>query len=381
MNFDIVIIGGGMVGASLAAALSGSTLRTALVDANSAAALNDPRLIALNYGSIQFLKSLNLFEPLQSIASAIHEVHVSKKGCFGSTRIKAKEVSLPVLGYVIPAKNINAVLENALQSSNLERIRPATLIKLVEKEGKMELTLRQSSGEILTIQTNLVIAADGTHSTVRELLSIPVIAHDYQQSAIVAIVELARPHQHIAYERFVDRGAIAMLPLTKERSAMIWTADQAKVDSLMELGEEDFLVQLQREFGFKLGRLQKIATRAMFPLKVIQSKKRVYGRIILIGNAAHTIHPLAAQGFNLALHEVELLSQLILSTSMNTLNLQSFEKYSLSEQVTLQFSGCLNALFSTDLFPVKWVRQMGMIGLNTSGIIKRQISLLLAGVR
>jgi len=373
MNVDVAIVGGGMVGATLAIALHSKGLHTALIDASPQTIIDDPRLIALNYGSIEFFKKLSLFEKLIPHAAPIRQVHVSHKGHFGSTRLDARSLSIPALGYVIPAKNINATLESTLQQSAVVKVRPATVIGLTQDETQVYLTLEGHS----TIQAKIVIAADGTHSTVRDLLSIPVEKKEYHQQAIVTTTTLSRSHDDVAYERFINKGAIAMLPLMGPHCATIWSGDREKMMALMQLSDASFLEELQREFGYKLGRFKEISKRFNFPLQYIQAKHRVQGRVILVGNAAQTVHPLAAQGFNLALREVDLLSQQLQNPS---LNLKDLESELSPPWLNKQLSDWLNSLFSTDFFPLNRGRQMGMIGMNICGMINRRFSARLAGL-
>lgn len=373
MQFDIIIIGGGMVGATLACALTNSSLRIALVDSQPQSPMNDARLIALNHGSISLFKKLHLFEKLAEHAAPIEQVHVSHRGHFGATRIHAAELKLPALGFVVPAAEINLALEQQLHQTTVQIIRPATLIGLVEKQDSIHLTLKTPDGE-KHIQGKIIIAADGTHSTMRDLLAIPTEKHDYQQSAIVTVTCLLRPHKNIAYERFLAKGAIAMLPLVGNRCATIWTAPNDIITHLMQLSDDQFLQELQKEFGSRLGCLAAVAKRALYPLQFVQVKKQAHGRIVLIGNAAHTVHPLAAQGLNLAFDEITRLLEIMADKPLDTIDMEVFNHYPFSQKLNTQLSHYLNILFSIDFLPVNIIRQIGMIGLDICGIMKRQFA-------
>jgi 2-octaprenyl-6-methoxyphenol hydroxylase len=373
MQTDIAIIGGGMVGATLAYALKDSPLKITLIDAHLANGANDARLIALNHGSISLLKKLALFESLIPFAAAINKVHISHKGYFGATRIHANELNLSELGCVIPAKNINQILEEKLSETKINILRPATLIDLNQETDQVKLTLKIAEQE-QAITSRWVIAADGTYSTVREKLKIPVEKHDYQQSALVTVVHLRRSHQYTAYERFLKEGAIAMLPLTDNRCAVIWSGPTARITELTQLSSEVFLHQLQKEFGYRLGSMQAVDQRALYPLHFVKAQQRLYDRVLLIGNAAHTVHPLAAQGLNLAFREITLLTQLIEEKSLAHLDLAMLNKYSFSEKLTMQLSHYLNTLFSIDFFPVAMLRQLGLVGLDNCSFIKRRFA-------
>src|SRR5579883_942585 len=223
MHYDLIIVGGGLVGAGLAAALPDK--RIALIDAKLPSQ-DDPRLFALNYGSCQFLQHLGLWPMLAAHAAPIHQVHVSYQGRFGAVRLTREDAHLPTLGHVIPARFIEAALHDKLASSiHITLYRPAKLISLHQQEGRVTLTLDTAIGQKI-LHAPLVIGADGTESTVRSQLNIPITVVDYHQSAIVTRTTLKRSHHHIAYERFVDNGAIAMLPLVGNECATIWTAEK-----------------------------------------------------------------------------------------------------------------------------------------------------------
>lgn len=363
MKYDLIIIGGGMVGASLAYALHESSLNIALVDATPLAPKEDPRLIALTYASICLFKNLNLWAALSEHACAINEVHVSKQNHFGTTRLKAAECNLPALGFLVPAKYINAVLYDALAKTNIDILRPATLKNFSQEELTIEI-----EGNEKTLTGKIIVGADGTHSTVRELLNIPTKKIDYEQSAIVTTTELQRHHHHIAYERFTKTGAIAMLPLSDNQCATIWTDQNDRIASLLSLTDEAFLQTLQTTFGYRLGRFKKIGKRFTYPLQFIHASEQIKKNSILIGNAAHTVSPIAAQGFNVALHEIAFLVDEILAQNPETLSLNHLQNNFLALQKQQQFnihlSHYLTEFFATDIFPVSISRKLGMLGLD-----------------
>lgn len=348
-DFDVVIVGGGLVGASLALALAESGLSLALIEARLPRH-DDPRLFALNISSCQFLKNLDLWSHLQSYAAAIEEVHVSYQGRFGAVRLKPQDLQLKELGYVVPAFCIEKVMQEKLTSlTHFTLYQPASLQTLTQNNESVELTIA-TNNEIKKINTAIVIAADGTHSTVRTLLHVPTKTVHSGQSALITRTKLKRSHEHIAYERFNATGAIAMLPLPADECATIWTADDAFISHLAALSDQEFVSLLQQEFGYRLGRLQQVGKRHTFPLQSVQAEKMSEGRVFLIGNAAHTLSPLAAQGFNLALYEVATLVQMItenlpdiraLSFARLSEKLQTQQSYSIgtSERLAKLFSG------------------------------------------
>lgn len=312
--YDLVIVGGGLVGMSLAFTLQDTSSRVALIDALPFKS-DDPRLFALNKASCQLLKNLKLWPYLDPYASAIHDVHVSFQGQFGSLRLSREDLDVDYLGQVIPALSIEKAFHSEmirLQKTDfqLDIFRPAILKELSQNQEGATLTIQYENKETI-LKARLVIGADGTNSTVRTLTHIPTQTFDYQQKAIVSMITLNRSHQQRAYERFYPKGAIAMLPLSKQNAAMIWSADQETIAELMQLSDTLFLQTLQTEFGYRLGRLEKIGVRHCFPLQMVQTEKIREGCVILLGNAAHTLHPIAAQGLNYALYEVAYLSETI----------------------------------------------------------------------
>jgi 2-octaprenyl-6-methoxyphenol hydroxylase len=366
MSFDVIIIGGGMVGATLAAVLKNTDIRVGLVDASRSIPAEDERLIALNDASVSLFENSGLWAKLQPYAVPIKQVHVSQRGRFGITRIDASVVGLSALGYVVPAKYINAVLEAHLSDArNITFIKPATLESFVQDANGVDLSVKTDQG-MQFYHAKLVIGADGSYSTVRKLLDIPTETTDYKQSALVTTTTLMRDHDHIAYERFLDEGALAMLPLMDMKVATIWTAEDERIAELLKLSDHDFLRELQDHFGYRLGRLQSTGVRAVYPLKMIKAKYQHQQHVYLIGNAAHTIHPIAAQGLNLALYEVAVVATALLEKNLSLMD--ELEKPRFSETLSHR----LTELFSSDLFVVNQFRQAGLVGLDVmSGLKKR----------
>lgn len=370
MRYEKVIIGGGMVGAALACALDSSG-EIALIDAS----LNhseDQRLIALNHSSYTLFKNLSIWPALKPHATAIQEVHVSTRGHFGITRLRAEELGVDVLGYVVPAKEINRALYQKLAAAkNINLLRPAELTALKQESSHVTLTIKSDTA-IQTLEANCVIAADGTHSTVRELLGIPTEIIDYQQKAIVTITELQRSHRNIAYERFLLNGAIAMLPLADHSVATIWSSDEKNSDVLLQLSDSEFLEQLQQQFGYRLGHLVKIRERFVYPLKFVKAKEQTNQRIVLIGNAAHTVHPIAAQGLNLALYEIAVLADFFNRQTTEHFSLDNLTELFQQQNASLNLSHRLTQLFSADFFGIKIARQLGMFGLDICQVAKQR---------
>lgn len=374
-RYDFVIVGGGLVGAGLAAALRHANMTLALIDARLPSS-NDPRLFALNASSCQFLANIGVWPQLISHASPIHQVHVSHRGRFGAVRLNREDVSADTLGHVIPAHFIETALNDLLLSqANITLYRPATLKTLMQHNGVATLALQSEDTEEM-IEANWVIGADGADSSVRQQTNIQATVTDYVQSALVTRTTLSRSHHHIAYERFTDDGAIAMLPLVGKESATIWTANKETISELMSLSDEDFLLRLQQEFGYRLGRLNKISHRHVFPLRMVRAEKAIEGNVLLLGNAAHTLHPIAAQGFNLALYEVAALVQGIIDKTDLTKVIESVQK---QQTTSINVSHYLPQVFSQE---TKWLNlfsSVGMVGFDLATPLKKRFMTSMMG--
>lgn len=371
MQFDIIIIGGGMVGAALARALRASSFKIALVDAAPAETSDDARLIALNHSSYILLNNLDIWKTLAPHAAAINQVHVSHRGHFGMSRLLASDLQLSALGYVVPAKYINQALYQHIE--NMTLIRPGILQDLIQYSDHVKIVINTPEGE-KHITGKIVIGADGTHSTVRKLLQIPTKIHDYAQSALVTITELQRSHNNIAYERFQKKqGAIAMLPLIGNRVATIWSDTRENILALQKISTAEFLSRLQKQFGYRLGRFNSIHERFVYPLQSIQAEQKVKQRVILIGNAAHTLHPIAAQGLNLAFYEIAALCDYLTEHHIEKISLTDFATQ--QQKISLTLSHYLTRIFSedffADIFMIRAARQLGMIGLDMCQPLKK----------
>lgn len=376
-RFDLIIVGGGLVGAGLAVALRSSGYRIALIDSRMPSS-DDPRLFALNSTSCQFLENLKLWPQLAPHASPIQEVHVSHRGHFGSVRLRSQEVQLPQLGYVIPARYIEAALNDALTTlPDCTVYRPAKLERLSQDHQSVFLEVSSEAGN-KTLEAPIVIGADGTESTVRSQLSIKTDIFEYQQSAIVTRTTLKRSHHHIAHERFIEDGAIAMLPLTENECATIWSGSNSSITALMDLSDENFLQALQAQFGYRSGRFEKISQRHVFPLRMVRAEKAVEGGVLLLGNSAHTLHPIAAQGFNLAIFEVAALAEAMMEkksqqAEFTSADLQAINERTQKQQATsMGVSHRLSRLFSHSSAILSLGVQIGMVGLDAMTPIKKR---------
>lgn len=311
-DYDLIIVGGGMVGATLAIALKNTDLRIALVEAfelnNQQQASYDDRGIALAYGSQRIFETMGLWSELQPMCTAISHIHISDRGHFGVTRLHAAKENVPALGQVITAKLLGSVLYKQLeQQNNLDIHCPTRVVSMEQHSDSADITL--DNGKALSAK--LIVAADGAKSTIRNLLKLGEHTVDYQQTAITANVSTERTHQSWAYERFTDTGPVALLPLSDNRCSLVWTVKTGDDAALLDSDEATFLKQLQDRFGYRLGHFTKVGQRNSYPLHLHQADQPIQHRVVLIGNAAHSLHPIAGQGFNLGLRDVVALADVI----------------------------------------------------------------------
>jgi len=381
-QYDIAIIGGGMVGASLACALGNQPLKIAMIEAHAYQQRDTPpsyddRAIALSYGTSQIFRSLGIWEQLLPKVTPIKHIHVSDRGHWGFTHIDHQQEHVEALGYVITARELGKTLYGQLPSyANVTVISPAQLTDLVSDDEWVQLTVKNSDATT-QINCKLIIAADGGNSSVRNILNIDAKHFDYQQTAITANVSTELPHNNVAYERFTAQGPIAILPVSDRHCSLVWTRHTDKVQPLLELTDDAFLQQLQQEFGHRLGRFTQVGKRNNYPLQLIKASSQVQKRIALIGNAAHTIHPIAGQGFNLGIRDVAALAQIIVDEhrahrDIGLLGcLQVYEQWRQQDQRRIiGFTDNLVKLFSSRFAPLVLARNIGLVTTDVVAPIK-----------
>jgi 2-octaprenyl-6-methoxyphenol hydroxylase len=368
---DVLIIGGGLVGASLACALENTGLSVHIVEAcpyqSDSQPSYDDRTVALSWGSRCIFEGMGLWDAMADRVEAIKTIHISDKGHFGATRLRHEEEHVEALGYVAENRVLGDVLyQRLLQNANVELHCPAGLISLEQKHDRVIATIGDNGKESV-VSARLLVAADGVVSQVRDLLHIGSSVQDYGQTAVIANVTPAFRHNNVAYERFTDQGPIAFLPMTHNRCSLVWTVPCKQADELMKLGDADFLQLLQQRFGFRLGQLQKVGKRQAYLLKLIESTQVVRNRVVIVGNAAHSIHPVAGQGFNLALRDIAILTELI-STAEDAGDsklLQSYvEQREDDARRVYRFTDGLVKIFSNNSTALGHLRAAGLVAVG-----------------
>ncbi|MEW6331922.1 MAG: 2-octaprenyl-6-methoxyphenyl hydroxylase [Pseudomonadota bacterium] len=381
-DFDILIIGGGLVGASLACALRDSGLRTGIIEAVPLAASAQPsyddRTLALAWGSKKIFEGMGVWSKVAPEATPIERIHISDRGHFGVTRLSATEAGLPALGYVVPNRALGVVLLKIIQASkNIEWLCPAEMQDIQPAPDAATVTVRHD-GTDKTLTARLVIAADGAHSAVRAALGIEAERTEYCQSAVVTTITAGEPHGNTAYERFTDTGPLALLPLRKNECAVVWSAKEAEVPTILGWSDTQFLNQLQDRFGDRLGTISRPGKRAAYPLALTRVPEQVRERLALIGNAAHTVHPVAGQGFNLGLRDVAAIAEILtdaVRAGEDIGGLAVLNRYASwrrrDNQVTAGFTNGLIRIFSNNIFPLTLLRNAGLLAVDLMPGVKR----------
>lgn len=316
---NVLVVGGGLVGASLAIALDAAGIAATLVEAAlpraGAQPSYDERNLALARASVNGLAAIGVWQHAASAATPIRHIRVSRAGDFGSTRIDAARHGVDALGWTLPARELGAALLHRLDTcTHLQRLAPASLTRLEPVTDGWRAHLRCGDDE-RTLEAALVVGADGTESFVRGAVGLGAERHDYRQTLFVCTVTPERGHAGRAFERFSDAGPVALLPLAEGRCGLVLTVATAEAEELAGADDETFLALAQRRFGWRLGRLTRPGRRFAYPVQRVVAPVVQARRAVVVGNAAQTIHPIGAQGFNLGLRDALTLAELIVNAA------------------------------------------------------------------
>jgi 2-octaprenyl-6-methoxyphenol hydroxylase len=313
---EVLVVGGGLVGSVLAAALASIPVRTVLVEARDPRLLEQPsfdgRVTALANGSQRILGELGLWSAVQAEAQPIRSIHIGERGRFGAARIEAHEEGVAALGFTVENRILGKALWDRLSqpTAGFTCLAPAAVTEFEADDSGVTAAV-ESGGKSSTVRARLLVAADGADSSVRRALGIAAREDDYEQGAIIVNCTTQAPHAGRAYERFTPQGPLAVLPLPRGRIAVIWTLPAARAEECMALDEAAFRSELSGAFGRRLGRFERIGQRSLHRLRRTLSDALTGPRTLLIGNAAVSLHPVAGQGFNLALRDVATIAELV----------------------------------------------------------------------
>ena len=401
MQQEVIIVGGGMVGLSLALMLAKANIAVKLLEAIKYPNYDDVNLApyhssfdarnsALSRRSVQIYQELGLWHALQAHATPILEVHITEQGSFGKARLKAEQEKVESFGQVIENAWLGRVLLTEVRKQPLIELIDGVQVTSLTQDSDQALIEAIRGEEHLSLQAKLVIAADGRDSFCRKALGIGASEHDYDQVAIITTVQTSKPHKHVGFERFSHLGPLALLPLPGEyRRSVVWPVKKGtEGEWLGDENDQHFLDALQETYGDRAGKFQKTGKRFSFPLSQVLAEKQAVGRVVLMGNAAHTIHPVAGQGFNLCMRDAYVLvryltEQLAQSDDIGQPSmLLAYEQARLTDQQrVIKFCDSVVRGFSNQNPILKFIRNTGLVAFDTIPGIKPLVANYAMGLK
>ena len=380
---DIAIIGGGLVGLCAALVLQHPARRVSIIEA---ADLGKPqpgglnsRSIALAASSRQIFRALGIWPQVEASAAPIRNIHVSSRGRWGVTRLRADDYELDALGYVIENNDLSRILLEAVESSEKIELEDRAAFESIVQATSVEIGYRRND-RLERLETGLALIADGARSQARDALGIGHRVIDYDQAVVICNVEVSNPGQDIAYERFTTQGPLAMLPLGGKKYACVWTLAQDRAAEIYALDEPEFCAQLQDFFGHRLGLVERAGDRFSLPIQRTRADALQQGRCLLIGNAANALHPVAGQSFNLALRDIAALYELLADRDLSRFDDAAIEavareyesRRSLEQRQVIRYGDGLVTLFSNELPLFDQLRAVGLGVLDILPPLKAQ---------
>lgn len=371
-EYDIVIAGGGMIGTSLALALAPLNLRVAVVEAIPRSAEQQPsfddRSTALSRSTQRMFEAMGLWPGIVAASTPIRHIHVSDRGRFGFSHIDAEEQGVEALGYVVINRVLGRLLQRSLDAQErVDQVCPGRIVAVELADDHASVTI-DAGGLDRELTCRLLVAADGANSSVRDMIGISAMRIDYAQWAIIGNLLPESPPENRAFERFTESGPVAMLPVADNRAAFVWMHSPQRARELLDMPDDDFTAAIQAAFGHRLGRFSKVGKRVGYPLALTKANGLVARRSVVVGNAAHGLHPVAAQGFNLGLRDVAALCDCIADalegdTDIGSASvLEAYADWRRDDQRKLvRFTDSIVRLFGDARGPVRMIRDLGML--------------------
>ncbi|HCE1510053.1 2-octaprenyl-6-methoxyphenyl hydroxylase [Vibrio parahaemolyticus] len=380
-QYDVVIAGGAMAGATLALAiehLSQGALRVAVVEPFKAQSDQHPgfdsRSIALSYGTVNLLRHLELWSAIEPFSTPIEHIHVSDRSHAGMTDITKHDVGVEALGYVVELADVGRVYQELLTHSTAIDLYCPDSAKHITRTQE-NVTIELASGELLNAK--LLVAADGAVSQCCQQIGLELSEHDFDQVAVIANIVTQEPHQGRAFERFTENGPVALLPMSDNRMSLVWCLRPDEAQIVMELSESEFLERLQQDFGWRLGAMQKVGLRASYPLLLRHRKQNISHRFAIVGNAAQTLHPIAGQGFNLGIRDVVTLAEELVKQGEDVGRYQGLIRFSQRREAdrneTIWLTSSLVHVFSNDLLAMRIGRNTALAAMDNLSIFKQPL--------
>src|SRR5215469_5884857 len=385
---DVAIVGGGMVGASLGAALAGSGLKVLLAESVPFGEHSQPsfdeRTTALGNASRRIFAALGVWESIAPQACAIRTIHVSEAGRFGVARLRAAEQGIDAFGYVAANRAIGAALWARIVAAPGLLLRvPARVDEVAIGADAVRLVLTSEAHAHEPVSARLVVAADGAHSQIRAAAGIAAAVEDYGQVAVVANVAADRPHDCTAYERFTSGGPLALLPLHDGSYAVIRACPPQVAEELLALADAPWLAELKQLFGWRAGRFVRAGRRASYPLQLTRATATIAPRTVLIGNAAQALHPVAGQGFNLGLRDAAMLAEVIVNASGDVGAAALLERFAAwrarDRDGVVGFTDSLVKLFGDGRSGIGLLRNLGLLVFDLAPPAKSALARVSAG--
>ncbi|WP_180102955.1 FAD-dependent monooxygenase [Acinetobacter sp. YH12126] len=401
MQQEVIIVGGGMVGLSLALMLAKDKIGVKLLEAIKYPNYDDANLepyhssfdarnSALSRRTVQIYQELGLWDALQEHATPILEVNITEQGSFGKARLKAEQEKVESFGQVIENAWLGRVLLTEVKKQQFIELIDGVQVTSLTQDADHAYIEAKRAEEQLKLQSKIVIAADGRDSFCRKALGIGASVHDYDQVAIVTTVQTSKPHGHVGFERFSPLGPLALLPLPGEyRRSVVWPVPKGTEGEWMgDENDQHFLDALQETYGDRAGKFKKTGKRFSFPLSQVLAEKQAVGRVVLMGNAAHTIHPVAGQGFNLCMRDAYVLRRYLKEQVEKNADLGDagmlldYEKSRLTDQQrVIKFCDSVVRGFSNQNPFLKLIRNTGLVAFDTIPGIKPLVANYAMGLK
>lgn len=371
LKTDVLIVGGGLNGMPLAIALSSAGLDVTVLERDDPKAVIetsfDGRVSAIAHASRNLLKSIGVWDHVEA-AEPMLDIRITDGPSKFFLHYDHRQLGDEPFGHMVENRHMRVALQKRSEEIDSLHILAPVQYEAIDRSADGVVATLKDGREI---EARLVVAADGRASPLREAAGIGKVSWSYHQSGIVCTVAHEKPHKGVAQERFLNPGPFAILPMSNNRSSLVWTESTEMAAKIMTLNDEDFTAQMARRFGDYLGKLEVVGPRWSYPLALHQADSYIDERLALVGDAAHGMHPIAGQGLNLGLRDVAALAEVIIDTArlgqdIGTQNmLTQYQRWRRFDSLALlAITDGLNKLFVTDVAPVRLARDLGLATVN-----------------